>query len=517
MKNLRWKVILVLALTALAIYGIYPPQKKIRLGLDLKGGIHLVAEVKIDEALAGYTDRTIENLKGDFQSKGIRSGNIIRQGNTSFVISGLQPDQDENVRKIIENYHDWDLSITGTQAVANLRSTVIKTKSDQAVEQAVRIIRERVNQYGVTEPLVQREGLTGGRVIIQLPGAEDTERVKTLIEGTARLELKLVTGGPVPDQQSLLAATGGQLPPGQEIVPHREVRQDGSSYTEYFLIQKQAIISGEELQSAQRGTDQYGRPAVNFSLTSNAGEKFGRFTEANVGKRLAIVLDGKVQSAPSINSRITTSGIIEGSFTIEEANDLAVMLQSGALPAGLRFLEQRVIGPSLGQDSIRKGLTACLVSAALIIAFMLFYYKLSGVNAVLALILNMLFLLAFMSYFAATLTLPGIAGIVLSIGIAVDANVLIFERIKEDLRMGKTVRSALDNGFKKAFYPIFDAHVTAIISSLFLFWFGSGPIRGFAVTLITGIISSLFTAIWVSKLIFELVLRRKRKVESISI
>jgi len=517
MTNLRWKVILVLVLTALAIYGIYPPQKKIRLGLDLKGGIHLVAEVKIDEAMAGYTDRTIENLKGDLQSKNVTFTNIIRQGNTSLIISGVQAEQEENLKKIIDNYHDWDLSITGGQAIATLRPSVVKSKSDQAVEQAVRIIRERVNQYGVTEPLVQREGLTGGRVIIQLPGVEDTERVKGLIEGTARLELKLVTAGPAADQQTLLAASGGQLPPGQEVLPHREVRQDGSTSTEYFLVQKQAIISGEELQSAQRGSDQYGRPAVNFSLTSSAGDKFGRFTEASVGKRLAIVLDGKIQSAPSINSRITTSGIIEGSFTIEEANDLAVMLQSGALPAGLRFLEQRVVGPSLGQDSIHKGLTACLVSAVLIVAFMLFYYKLSGVNAVVALALNMLFLLAFMSYFEATLTLPGIAGIVLSIGIAVDANVLIFERIKEDLRMGKTVRSALDNGFKKAFYPIFDAHVTAIISSLFLFWFGSGPIRGFAVTLITGIVSSLFTAIWVSKLIFELVLSKKRKVQTISI
>jgi preprotein translocase subunit SecD len=517
MKNLKWKVIVVIALTALAIWGIYPPQKKIRLGLDLKGGIHLVAEVKIDEALAGYTDRTIENLKADLQSKGVTVTSVIRQGNTSFIISGLQRDQEENLKKIVENYHDWDLSVTGTQAIASLRPSIIKSKSDQAVEQAVRIIRERVNQYGVTEPLVQREGLSGGRVIIQLPGVEDTERVKSLIEGTARLELKLVTGGPASSPEALSAGTGGQVPAGQEVVPHKEVRQDGSTTTEYFLVQKQAIISGEELQSAQRGSDQYGRPAVNFSLTSSAGDKFGRFTESNMGKRLAIVLDGKVQSAPTINGRITTNGIIEGSFTIEEANDLGVMLQSGALPAGLRFLEQRVVGPSLGQDSIRKGLTACVVSAVLIVAFMLFYYKLSGVNAVLALVLNMLFLLAFMSYFQATLTLPGIAGIVLSIGIAVDANVLIFERIKEDLRMGKTVRSALDNGFKKAFYPIFDAHVTAIISSLFLFWFGSGPIRGFAVTLITGIISSLFTAIWVSKLIFELVLSRRKKVQTISI
>lgn len=518
MENYRWKLVLVVALIAIAIYGIYPPEKKIKLGLDLKGGIHLIAEVKIDEALAGYTDRVIETLKGEFQQKNVTFKEIVRQSNTSFLIQGVTGEGQEQVKKIMEKFGEWTLSsFDGDRAIGTLRAAVVTNKSEQAVEQAVKIIRERVDQFGVAEPVVQREGMTGGRVLIQLPGVEDTDRVKKLIEGTARLELKLVTSGPAATADTLLSQSQGEVPLGQELLTHTAVKNDGSVSNEYMLVQKQAIISGDELQSAARSVDQYGRPAVNFTLTSGAGEKFGRFTEANKGRSLAIVLDNKVQSYPTINDRITTNGIIQGQFTIEEANDLSVMLQSGALPAGLRFLEQRVVGPYLGFDSIRKGMMACAIGAGAIILFMLFYYKFSGLNAVVALVLNMLFLMAFLSYFEATLTLPGIAGIVLSIGMAVDANVLIFERIKEDLRLGKTVRSALQHGFSKAFWPIFDSNVTTIISALFLFWFGTGPVKGFAVTLITGIVASMFTAIWVSHLMFDLVLSRKKKVESLSI
>ena len=518
MTNLRWKIILVLAITAIAIYGIYPINKKIKLGLDLKGGIHLIAEVKINEALASYTDRMIENIKTELKDKGVTPKDVIRQSNTSFAIQGVTGDQQDQVKKIMEKYGEWDLStFSGDQALATLRQAVVSKKSEQAVDQAVRIIRERVDKFGVAEAVVQREGVSGGRVLIQLPGVEDTDRVKKLIEGTAKLELKLVTAGPAGSAEALLDPYKGQVPSGQEMLTHTAIREDGSSRTDYLLVQKQAIISGEELQSANRSADTYGRPAVSFNLQSSAGDKFGRFTEANRGRSLAIVLDNKVQSFPTINDRITTSGIIQGQFTIEEANDLAVMLQSGALPAGLRFLQQTVVGPSLGADSIRKGMTACAVAGLAIIVFVLFYYRLSGVNAVVALCLNMLYLMAFLSYFEATLTLPGIAGIVLSIGVAVDANVLIFERIKEDLRLGKTVRSAIDNGFKKAFYPIFDSNVTMIIAALFLFWFGTGPVKGFAVTLITGIAASLFTAVWVSHLIFELVLNKKKKIETLSI
>ena len=518
MKNLNWKVVLVLVLTAIAIYGIYPPQDKIKLGLDLKGGIHLLAEVKIDEALAGYTDRMIENLKQELQEKQIPVKNIFRQDKTTFVVEGLPADKQENFRKIMEKYPDWDLSsFSGDRVAASLRQAVVNKKSEDAVNLAVNIIRERVNTFGVSEPVVQRQGLTGGRVIIQLPGVEDPDRVKKLIEGTAKLELKLVVGGPAPTREALLASFNNQVPPGDEVLVHSGVRDNGSTYTEYLLVQQQAVVAGDDLQSAVRSVDEYGRPAVSFTLTSAAGQRFGRFTEANIGKSLAIVLDNKVQSFPTIHSRITSSGIITGQFTIEEANDLAVMLQSGALPAGLAFLEQRVVGPSLGLDSIRKGMTACAIGAAVIILFMLFYYRFSGLNAVVALILNILFLLALMSYFEATLTLPGIAGIVLSIGMAVDANVLIFERIKEDLRLGKTVRSSIQSGFTKAFWPIFDSNVCTIVAAVFLYWFGTGPVKGFSVTLIIGIVCSMFTAIYVSRLIFELVLSRHKKIETLSI
>lgn len=513
MQNLKWKIILVLVLTAIAIYGIYPPKEKIKLGLDLKGGVHLVAEVKIDEALQGYTDKTVQNLRNELQSKNITFTNIARQGNTSFMIQGVTPEQQANVKQILDNLGEWQSpSFTGDQALTSLKPEVVSRKSEQAVDQAIRIIRERVDTFGVAEPVVVREGLTGGRIVIQLPGVQDTDRIKNLIQGTAKLELRLVTGGPASSRESL-----GPVPPDSEVLPRVAIQQDGSSRTDYFLVKKEAVVSGEDLVSAQRSSDEYGRPAVSFNLSSAAGEIFGRFTEANQGKPLAIVLDGKVQSAPTIQSRITTHGIITGQFTIEEANDLGVMLQSGALPAGLRFEEQSFVGPSLGLDSIKKGLMACAIGAISIILFMIFYYKLSGVNAIVALTLNMLYLMAFMSYFEATLTLPGIAGIVLSIGMAVDANVLIFERIKEDLRMGKTVRSALQSGFAKAFWPIFDSNITTIIGAVFLFWFGTGPVKGFAVTLITGIAASMFTAIWVSRLIFDLVYSKKKKVETISI
>ena len=518
MKNLQLKIILVVILAGIAIYGIYPPDKKIKLGLDLKGGVHLVAEVKLEEALAGYTDQFIERLRSEFQEKGVTVGNIIRQENTALAIEGIPADKEAQVKQILEGHAEWDVGpISSGRVVATLRQQFITTRSEDAVKLAIQIIRNRVNQFGVTEPIVQRQGLTGGRIIIQLPGVEDTDRVKDLIQGTAKLELKLVVGGPAPTQEALLAGTNSTVPPGQEVVVHSGLRSDGSSLTEYLLVQRQAIISGDELQSAGRSVDEYGRPAVSFTIQSGSAEKFGRFTESNIGKPLAIILDGKVQSFPTINARISNNGIITGQFTIEEANDLGVMLQSGALPAGLRFLEQRVVGPSLGQDSIRKGMLACAIGACIIILFMLIYYRFSGLNAVVALLLNILFLMAFMAYFEATLTLPGIAGIVLSIGMAVDANVLIFERIKEDLKLGKTVRSALQNGFAKAFWPIFDSNVTTLIAALMLYWFGTGPVKGFAVTLIIGLCCSMFTAIYVSRILFELVLTRKAKVETISI
>jgi preprotein translocase subunit SecD len=518
MKNLQWKILLVLALAAIAAYGIYPPEKRIKLGLDLRGGIHLVAEVKIDEALAGYTDQFIETLRSEFQEKNVAVKNITRQTNTSILIDGFTREREANIKKIMEAFGEWELgSFQDGKVIASLRQGVINTKSEEAVKLALQIIRERVDTFGVSETVVQRQGLTGGRIIVQLPGVEDTDRVKKLIEGSAKLELKLVTGGPAPTREALLAASSGQVQPGTEVLPHSGVRDDGSAFTEYLLVSRSAIISGDELQSAARSVDEYGRPAVSFNIQSVSADKFGRFTESNIGKSLAIVLDGKVQSYPTIQARISNSGIITGQFTIEEANDLGVMLQSGALPAGLRFLEQRVVGPSLGLDSIRKGVTACLIGAGIIFFFMLIYYKFSGVNAVIAMSLNLLFLMALMTYFEATFTLPGIAGVILSVAMSVDANVLIFERIKEDLRLGKTARSAIQSGFSKAFWPIFDSNLTVIIAGIFLYWFGTASVKGFAVTLIIGISCSMFTAIFVSRLIYEIVLSRKRKVETISI
>ena len=509
-KNLRWKLILILFVIALSIFLIYPPKDKIKLGLDLKGGTHLVLQVMTDDAINAETDQQIARFEEVFKKNNITYTEAAKEKPGRFHFKGISADQEGKVRDLIDQYtRDWDYSFSGDTVTFNLKPTAEQFLRDQAVIQTLETIRNRVDQFGVAEPIIQRQG--SDRIVVELPGIEDPERVKNLIKVTAVLEFKLVKAGPAPDEETLLQPYGGKVPEDAEVVKGDPKR----GHQGFYLVSKVASITGKDLRTVRRGTDEWNNPAVSFTLTPDGARRFEKVTGENVGKQLAIILDGKLQSAPVINSRISDSGIIQGRFTPEEADDLVVILKAGALPAGIKYLEERTVGPTLGADSIRQGLAAGLVAIFAVMAFMIFYYKLSGVNAIVALLLNELIIFAALSYFKATLTLPGIAGIILGIGMAVDANILIFERIKEELALGKNVFSAINNGFSRAFSAIFDSNLTTIISAIFLFQFGTGPIKGYAVTITCSLVANLFTAVFVSRFIFELIVPNNAKRLSI--
>ncbi len=514
MKDVRFRVAVVLAVTVLFIFLAYPPKEKIKLGLDLKGGMHLVLEVQVQDAVRAETDRTILELEEYFKKEKITYESIKRKDVDKIVVEGisLSTEAEDKLRTYIkENLPDWEFDVVGNKLSLSIKPLIRKRIEEQAVEQAKETIRNRVDEFGVAEPIIQKEGEK--RIIVQLPGVVDPRRVKKLIKNTAVLEFKLVVDGPFETKEKLLEKYNGKIPEGTEIVMGDSTRGEKG----YFLLKKVAAVTGSELKDAGVGKDSYGAPAVSFRLNRAGAKKFEKVTREHRGEKLAIVLDKKVMSAPVIEDVIYDSGIIRGRFSLEEAHDLAIILRAGSLPASVKYLEERTVGPSLGADSIRKGFRAALLGLILVMIFMVFYYKLSGVNAVIALLLNIIIIMGALGYLEATLTLPGIAGIILTIGMSVDANVLIFERIREDLRMGKTVRSAVDEGFKKAFITIFDANITTIIAAVFLFQFGTGPIRGFAITLIIGILASMFTAVYVSRTIFELYFKYRKRVNQLSI
>jgi len=488
----------------------------IRLGLDLKGGIHLVLQVQTEDAFKIEADEAIAHLNEQNKEQTLKLGAVTRTGPATFT-AVVNPDTDtDKVQDAVKKFlPGWTYSRQGTAWAFALGTPTRKNIAEDAVQQAVETIRNRIDQFGVSEPVIAREG--ENRIVVQLPGVDDPRRVKDIIKSTAFLELKLVVAGPSSDRAALLAGTGGQVPPDGEVVEGNSTDQDPTSPKVYYLLQKVAAVTGRDIKNARPAQDQTNRPAVSFSLKADGATKFDKVTGSNIGKQLAIVLDNRVQSAPRIDGRISDSGIITGSFTPERANDLALTLRSGALPAGLVYLEERTVGPSLGLDSIKKGITAAVLGALLVFVTMVVYYRRSGFNAVLALILNAVILLGVLAQFGATLTLPGIAGFILTIGMAVDSNVLIFERIREELREGKTPKTAIDNGFSKAFLTIVDTHVTTVVSALFLFQFGTGPVKGFAVTLIVGLAASMFTAVYVSKTIFMLEYGSRERIESVSI
>ncbi len=533
MTNLRWKVIVILTVlvifTAVGVYpivavrfGIGSPKwlvdKQLKLGLDLKGGVHLVLRVETDTALRQESETEMERLREQLNTAKVTVGNLALVGPARFKIEGVRPDQDAAFRQAaneVSANFDRDSGTNGAYTFT-MKPGVQVNLREEAVVQARQTIERRVNDLGVAEPSIAQQGTNGDQILVQLPGVTDVNRAKEIIRSTGLLELKIVEQGPSASRETLLV--GGQVPSGMDIVPGVSGGlSDTSGGTVYYVVRKAAAVTGRDLRSARPSLDENNRPAVSFTLNTEGSRKFGKVTGDNVGRDLAIILDGRVQSAPRIESRISSDGRISGSFTQEEVQNLSLILRSGSLPASLTYLEERTIGPSLGADAIRSGVIASVVGLLLVIAFMLVYYKLSGVNAVVALLFNLVILLGLMAYVGAVMTLPGIAGFVLTMGIGVDSNVLIFERIKEELESQRGVRASINAGFSRVFLTLLDTHIAALISAAFLFQFGTGPIRGFAVTLSVGLMSNLFTSTFVSKTLYELALSRRHQVATLSI
>ncbi|HSR54220.1 MAG TPA: protein translocase subunit SecD [Acidobacteriota bacterium] len=518
MKNLRNRILLIIAVIGLSIYLFYPLEDSLKLGLDLKGGIHMVVEVMVDDALQEEVRQVADQLETSLRDQNVIFEDVAFQEETlDIVISGVEAGQGN----LVENEMDlYSPSFSyATRSSGGLRTYTLTPQGAyknftrrQAVNQARTVINRRIDTYGVAEPTVTvyGSGDVKRQIIIELPGVDDEQRVKDLITGTGKLELRLVH----PDhperfasRRQAMAAFNDLLPSDYEILPLREAAADGSRL--FMVVRKSSVITGSHLKNAR--TTQHsltGEPEVQFSMNAEGVALFSRATKEHVGEKLAIVLDDKVYSDPSIREQINTeSALITGSYTQEEASDLAVTLKSGALPASIEILETRTIGPSLGRDSIERGIQASILGLVLVVLIMLVVYRLSGINAVLCLVINFMILLGVLAYFKATLTLPGIAGMILTIGMAVDANILIFERIKEELRLNKTVRAAVDAGFGRVFWTIIDTNLTSLVAALFLFQFGTGPVRGFAVTLAVGLLANIFTAVFVSRTFFSILLR----------
>jgi preprotein translocase subunit SecD len=519
-------------------------RKNINLGLDLRGGTHLVMRVKVEDYLKKLTVDNSHAIRKAAEDAGFPPKDVKEQigaGDYRIILEAadatkLKEIQDAAKQKV--DLADWSVSTSGNTITWSLPGTAQRALAEQATAQADRIINSRLDNFGVTEALVQRHGSqTSNQILVQMPGMQEPERVKALLRAESRLELVHVVSPPSPSPAQTYATkedaiaslnSGGNIPPNRRVLPYAE-RDDSTDGQEtatkvdkpkrWVVVEVPAVVDGTELRNAaalqgRGGSNDF---QISFALKPAGADKFGKWTGANVNEYMGVVLNEEVKSIAFIKSQIFDQGEITGNFRKETAEDLALTLRSGALPAPIEYQEERTVGPSLGEDSIRSGVKASVYGLLFVVAFMLFYYRGSGVNAVVALILNMILMLAGLILFGATLTLPGIAGMILTIGMAVDSNVLVFERIREELQSGKTVPSAVDQGFQRAIVTIIDTHVTTVVSSLFLFVFGTGPLRGFAVTLILGLLINLFSAVYVSRTIFIWLLNRKRRVESLSI
>ncbi len=523
LKNFSWKLILVFGIIVAAVIYVLPtlepdlwPHKQINLGLDLQGGMHLVLEVDTAKAVDGQVERITQEIRDQLRKERLRGVSLDRIEGTKISATIQDPQIAEKFNALIKE--DFD-SLKSSQKMEGGASKILLQLPESeaenverlAVEQALETIRNRIDQFGVAEPDIRRQGQR--RILIQLPGIKDSDRAKDLIGRTALLEFKLVN-----DTQDVTAAVKGNVPPGGQVLYRVETDAETGNVSKVpFLLKKRTLLTGANLTNARVDFDQFNIPFVSINFDKKGARDFERITGENVNKRLAIVLDDTVASAPVIQEKIAGGQArITGNFTLEEAKDLAIVLRAGALPAPVNILEERTVGPSLGADSIRKGLISMLIGGILVVLFMIFYYKGAGVIADVALILNIVLIAAGLAAASATLTLPGIAGIILTIGMAVDANVIIFERIREELALGRTPRAAIDAGFDRATLTILDANVTTLIAAIVLFQFGTGPVKGFAVTLSLGVIASLFTALVLSRLIFDYILAG-RKIKTLSI
>jgi preprotein translocase subunit SecD len=536
-KNLLWKLATVVGILLVFLFGIFGiPQSfsgqglltamtsRIHLGLDLRGGTHLILQVQVNDAVNIDSDNAIEILKEQLNKRKIAFADISKpdaQNNPDRVmLKGVPPESRKDLLDIAsERLPEYDLSSGADNTwTLSMKPQMLSDLKNKAVTQAIETIRNRIDSLGVSEPTIQEHGLGQYQILVQLPGVDDPGRVKDIMQSTAMLEIKQVTGGPYPSEQAALQDKGGILPADSILMPgHANPGASGGDQA-WYLVSRVSAVRGKDLRDAQPSTDQNGQPNVRFQLTGEGGQRFYSFTSAHVGESLGVVLDGKVQEVANIKEAIRDTGEISGgSMSQQQAKDLSMILRSGALPAGIKYLEERTVGPSLGTDSIRHGVNAAIIGMLAVLIFMLVYYRGAGINADIALILNLIILLGFMGYFEAVLTLPGIAGVILTVGMGVDSNVLIFERIREELRNGKTPPSAVVQGFGHAWITIVDTHVTTIVSAAILFIFGTGPVRGFATTLTFGLLANLFTAVFVSRLIFDWILSRKQRGEALSI
>jgi preprotein translocase subunit SecD len=536
-RNVKIKAAVIVAVILVCLYGIIgiPKSKNelianwknnIHLGLDLSGGTQLVMQVQLQDAFKAFADTSIDRLRQELQKDGITTtGDITRNDPMTLEdadkieidIKGVPADKTGAFRGIVnDQFGDWvPTALNSTDYKLTMKPTEsLKLKQD-TMTQTMATIERKINALGLAESSVQPTGRSDAEaeLLVQLPGVDDPAHVKQLLQTQAVLEWDEVKDGPFNSREEAYSKHGGILPLNTKAV----ATATRGGQAAWYLVSRSAIVRGTDIRDASAAQGDLNRWETNFVLTQEAAKRFERYTEANIGNRAAIVVDGVVISAPTIQSKISDTGRITGASSQEEAADLALNLRAGSLPAGVRYEEERTVGPSLGADSIREGYRAGIAGLVAVVLFMLVYYKRSGINATLALFLNAVILIAVLAYFDATLTLPGIAGIILTIGMAVDSNVLIFERIREELRAGKAVVAAVDAGFSKAFLTIIDTHVTTVVSCAFLFIFGTGPVKGFAVTLVIGLVANLFTAVFVSRTIFDFELSGKRQIAALSI
>ena len=524
-KNLATRTGFIVAVLLIFIYGIFfgsnLPRKaslktllteNIHLGLDLQGGTHMVLQVHVNEAVNATTDRDLQRLNEALATTGATASKIDVQKPETITIKGGSPTQQGAIDQIItgQDYASYEVtSATGGGYLMTLKQASIRDIKDRTLETSIGTIRERIDKLGTIEPVIEKYGLGDDEIVLELPGISDPAEVQRLIQATPKLEVHPVVGmSAYPDQASALAAAGPVLPPDEEI----ETGTNGAGGPDqFYLLKRASVVEGQDFRDAQPATDENNRPDMTFTLTTDAGDRFYKYTSANKGSLMAITLNNNVIEAATINDAIRDQVRITGSFTEDQVTQLATKLRSGSLPASIAPIETRTVGASLGADSIHKGVMAAIAGLVVVMIFMLVYYKEAGFNADLALMLNLLILLGFMAFSGATLSLPGIAGVILTIGMGVDSNVLIFERVREELRMGKTAAAAIQDGFAHAWTTILDTHVTTVVSAIILFFLGTGPVRGFATTLTIGLLANVFTAVFVSRTIFEYLLSKKER------